>query len=44
MHVPCGCESRKEIMFTKGNIGAVEVTILAGAILAVLLALKARSS
>lgn len=33
MHVPCGCENRKYIMFTQGNIGRAEVAIVGAAIL-----------
>lgn len=38
VHVPCGCESRKRIMFTDGHVGAVEGVILGGLLLTVLAA------
>jgi hypothetical protein len=38
--VPCGCESRKEIMFTKGHAGLTEGAILGVCGLAVFLAWK----
>lgn len=40
MHVPCGCDARKEVMFDKGNIGVIEGAILAAAAGAVILAWK----
>lgn len=36
--LPCGCENRKEIMFTQGKPGPAVGAILVGATLLVLLA------
>lgn len=35
MQLPCGCDARKEIMFTHGNLGITEATIVTAAILAI---------
>lgn len=40
LDIPCGCEHRKYIMFTKGKLGITEGAILAGAVLAVIVARK----
>lgn len=37
---PCGCEARKEIMFTVGKPGIAEAAILTVAVLSLLIALK----
>jgi hypothetical protein len=34
MHIPCGCESRKEIMFDRGNLGIAEAAIFTTALVA----------
>lgn len=34
----CGCDSRREIMFDKGNLGKTEAAILAAAVLTILIA------
>jgi hypothetical protein len=36
--IPCGCQTRKYIMFTKGQLGIVEAAILAAVVAAVVLA------
>jgi hypothetical protein len=28
--IPCGCESRKDIMFTRGGAGITELVIIVG--------------
>lgn len=33
--LPCGCDARKETMFTNGNLGVSEAAIVVGAILLV---------
>jgi hypothetical protein len=32
--VPCGCDARKEIMFTYGNLGVIPAALLVGLLLA----------
>ena len=36
--IPCGCNDRKEIMFTQGNLGIPEAVIVVGAVMVVLIA------
>lgn len=40
MHVPCGCASRKQIMFTQGNLGVTEVGFLIAVPVVILLLTK----
>lgn len=37
-NIPCGCEARKEVMFTEGKLGVSEATILAASVLAIIIA------
>lgn len=39
-NVPCGCEARKEIMFTRGNLGVPEAAILATVAIVLTLSFK----
>lgn len=43
-HIPCGCESRKEIMFTHGMLGPVEYGLIAVSILSILIAWRLRNA
>jgi hypothetical protein len=38
--LPCGCQARKEIIFTRGNLGVPEAAILVTVSLALLLAFR----
>ena len=41
--VPCGCDSRRDIMFTQGNLGKSEFIMLAGMVGVLLLAWKVKA-
>lgn len=38
--VPCGCEARREIMFTHGHAGVTELCVIGVAVLAMVVAWK----
>lgn len=40
IEIPCGCEARKQIMFTEGKLGITEGAILAVAIGSIFIAYK----
>jgi len=43
IEIPCGCEARKQIMFTQGKLGIPEGAILATAALALIITFNLRS-